>query len=424
MILDRLLLVENRVKRIEQLLLESKKFEGGAAGHMSHVYDYTDLTLNNIKEIINNLLSGKIENITEKLDGMNIQCTMNNDGNVVFARNKGDINSPAGGMSPKDMAAKWVGKDHVAKTYLDAAEIITKVFNKVGKKFFNPNENTKRLVNCECRTAGKTNIIMYPNAQVNFLNLWTYTRKDANSEWKNTKVTDEGIGTLEKACEGIDGAKLVPKVTIDITEKSDELLNEYISQIDEIFGKEGLSDESSIDEYIAKRFNDICNKKYKWITENEAGQRALYNRWFNGDKKSMGIRDLKKIYKDHEDDLSELDKSGYKDIVSACIRPLDTFFSRFGNSIISLCKGMANAGFEDEAIKELKNDLESTVAAIKEKGSVEMNDKLTKQLDRLAELGDQINASEGIVFRYGDRLMKLTGSFAALNQILGMRYNM
>ena len=53
-----------------------------------------------------------------------------------------------------------------------------------------------------------------------------------------------------------------------------------------------------------------------------------------------------------------------------------------------------------------------------------MNAKLTNQLNRLAELGNEINASEGIVFKYGDRLMKSTGSFAAVNQILGMRFQM
>ena len=61
---------------------------------------------------------------------------------------------------------------------------------------------------------------------------------------------------------------------------------------------------------------------------------------------------------------------------------------------------------------------------VKEVGSAEMNAKLTNQLNRLAELGNEINASEGIVFKYGDRLMKSTGSFAAVNQILGMRFQM
>jgi hypothetical protein len=147
---------------------------------------------------------------------------------------------------------------------------------------------------------------------------------------------------------------------------------------------------------------------------------ALYNRWFNDDK-STKLTVLKKIYKDNLDDLNNVD---YKSIVSECMQPLDTFFSRFGNSIIALCDGMVNAGAESATIDALSSDLEEVVSEIRENGSVELKDRLTAQLNRLSQLGNQLNASEGIVFKYGDRLMKCTGSFAALNQILGLRFKM
>jgi len=85
---------------------------------------------------------------------------------------------------------------------------------------------------------------------------------------------------------------------------------------------------------------------------------------------------------------------------------------------------MVNAGVESSAINSLSNDLEEVVAEVKENGSDELNEKLTTQLNRLAELGNQLNASEGIVFKYGDRLMKATGSFASVNQILNLKYQM
>jgi hypothetical protein len=414
--------LEARVRRLERLVsnMQRKKFEGGAAGHMRHIYDYTDLTLNNLKEIITNLFSGKVEDVTEKLDGMNMQCTMNNDGNVVFIRNKGDLNSATGGMSIDDIAAKWAGKEHVSNVYMSAADTITKVFKKIGKKFFNPNKNTKILANCECITAGRTNILMYSSAQVDFHNLWVYTREDENSEWKKSEVTQDGIKILEKACEGIDGAQLTPRVIIKVTEKSGDLLNNYINRIDAIFKDAGCSDNDTIEDYRMARFDDLCNKKYSWITKSKDGQTVLFNRWFNDDK-SVGLRELKKIYADNLDDLNSVN---YKQIVGDCMKPLDVFFGRLGNSIISLCDGMVNAGAESEVISALSGDLEDVVNQIKAGGSAEMNDKLTVQLNRLAELGNQINASEGIVFRYGDKLMKATGSFASVNQILGMRFQL
>lgn len=411
--------LENRVKKLESLI-RRKMYEGGASGHMAHIYDFTELTLRDVKGIIRNLLSGKIEDVTEKLDGMNIQCTMNNDGNVVFIRNKGDLNSSTGGMSKDDMAAKWAGKERIANVYLTAAETITKVFEKIGKKFFNPDKNTRVVANCECITAGKTNVLLYSSAQVDFHNLWIYTRDDEDSQWQKSEVTDKGLDVLDKACEGIDGAQLTPKVIIRVTEKSEQLLVSYIKKIDAIFKDAGCSERNTIDDYKRARFNDLCDKKYKWITANKNGQDALFNRWFNDDK-SVKLTELKKMYKDNLDDLSNVNS---KQIVFECMRPLDTFFSTFGNSVISLCDNMVNAGIESKVIDELSNDLESVVSEVRAKGSSELNDKLTMQLNRLAELGNQINATEGIVFKYGGKLMKATGSFACVNQIVGLQYNL
>lgn len=412
--------LERRIRKLENVIKRSAKCEGGAAGHMKHIYDYTDLTLGDTKGIIRNLFSGKIEDVTEKLDGMNIQCTMNNNGNVVFIRNKSDLNSATGGMSVNDMADKWAGKERIAKVYLNAAEVIEKVFKKIGKRFFNPDKNTKILANCECITAGKTNILMYASAQVDFHNLWVYTREDENSEWKKSEVTMDGIDRLDKACEGIDGAQLTPRVVIRVTEQSEKLLIKYIKEIDAVFKEAGCKESSTIDDYKKARFADICEKRCKWVLTNKDGQDALFNRWFNGDK-SVKLTELRKMYPDNNDDLANVD---YKKIVGDCMRPLDTFFSRFGNSIISLCDGLVNAGAESQVIDALRNDLEETIDAVKASGSAELNDKMVTQLNRLNELGNQLNATEGIVFKIGDKLMKCTGSFAALNQALGLRFKL
>ena len=411
--------LERRITKLEKIV-RHKTLEGGASGHMAHIYDYTDLTLAEVKDIITNLFSGKVEDVTEKLDGMNMQCTVNNDGNVVFIRNKKDLNSPTGGMSLDDVIAKWAGKEHVSKIYTDACNTITKVFKKIGKEFFNPNKDTKILANCECIGSGKTNIILYSNAQVDFHNLWVYTRDPETGEWKKSDVTTKGLDTLEKACDGIDGAQLTPKVIIRVTEKSDELADKFNQKIEEVFKDAGCSTSDTIEDYKKSRFYDLCSKKHKWILQNKQGAEALYNRWFNDDK-SFSLKEIKKIYKDNLDDLANVD---YKQIVAECMRPLDTFFGNLGNAIIRLCDGLVNAGDESATIEALRDDLADITDKVRKEGSVELNDKLTNQLNRLAELGDQINASEGIVFKYGDRLMKSTGSFAAVNQILGIRYSM
>ena len=160
--------------------------EGGASGHMAHPYDYTDFTLRDLKGLVRRLFEGRIEDVTEKVDGTNIQATVNKDGEVVFIRNKGNLNSEKGGMSIRDMADKWADKPSVAKTFLQAGEIITKVFSNIPNKFFNPDPETRVIVNCECVVAGKTNIMPYASDAVDFHDLWIY--KFNGTEWSKMKL--------------------------------------------------------------------------------------------------------------------------------------------------------------------------------------------------------------------------------------------
>ena len=45
--------------------------EGGASGHMAHPIDFKDFSAQDLKDIVNDMFSGKIEDVTEKIDGTN-----------------------------------------------------------------------------------------------------------------------------------------------------------------------------------------------------------------------------------------------------------------------------------------------------------------------------------------------------------------
>ena len=395
-------------------LTEYLLLEGGQSGHMAHIIDYDDFTRDDLIELVEHLFDGKIEDITEKIDGTNIQATMNHEGEVVFIRNKGDLNSERGGMSISDMVEKWASKPQVAQTFVTAGETITKVFEKIGKKWFNPNPTTRRVVNCECVIAGKTNIIPYASDQVDFHDIWIYEKGIAG--WVKKEVTKEGLKNIENACEGIDGAQLTPKVIIQVTKDSEKLKNQYIKEINKLFRKN-----LTIREWKHDRYFELINKEYKWLLDGRYDE--LYARWFDGNKQ-LNLRELKKIYKDNLDEFVELDKKGYKDIVGSVIEPLDILFLKLGNDVIRLCNGLINGGANAEVINQLKRDMECIVKDVEKEGSEEVKQKLAIQMVRMMNIGgqDSINSAEGIVFSYKGKLMKATGSFATMNQILGLRF--
>ena len=396
--------------------------EGGQSGHMKHPYDYTEFTLRDLKGLIRNLFSGKIEDITEKIDGANIQATMNKQGQCVYIRNKGNLNSELGGMTIDDMAEKWKESPNTKETFLTAGTIIEQVFKKIGPKFFNPSDVERRVLNCECVKPGKTNVLYYKSAQVDFHDIWIY-RRTLNGEWENTDVTKDGLDVIQKAAEEVDGAQITPKVIIQVKDNSEEILVKYIKKLDKIFKDAGCKENSTVEDWKIARFKKYCKEGCEWtdwVLKNSEGADLLYKRWFNGDK-SVNIKKIKELYKENERDLSAVDAKEYKKWVGDVMEPLDNFFIELGNAIIELCDGILNADNKAAVVKQLKDDLQSAVEYIRTEGSDDVNQKLTHQLERLEGMG--LNASEGIVFRYKGKLQKITGSFAALNQALGLQYS-
>jgi hypothetical protein len=72
----------------------------------------------------------------------------------------------------------------------------------------------------------------------------------------------------------------------------------------------------------------------------------------------------------------------------------------------------------------MKSRLKAVADQVKTSGNPAQIQKLKQELSRLNRLGgiERIVANEGLVFFYNGKTYKLTGTFAPLNQILGIFY--
>lgn len=384
--------------------------EGGAGGHMSHPFDYTDFTGNDLINLVKDLFGGKIENIKEKLDGTNIHATMNNQGQVVFIRNKSNLNSELGGMSIQDMADKWADMPSVQNTFLTAGRFITEIFQKLGAKYFNPDAETRKVINCECIIAGKTNVMPYAEDRVAFHGYKIY--KLINGKWEETERVEGGVADIYKAAEGMKSAKPRTNLIIKSIEDANKFAEKFEVKLEKLFKSEGLDTTASIEDWKRKRFETI---KPNWL---DKAVDEVFNRWFNDDN-SFKASELKKLYPEHYDEVKS-DKFA-KPFVKAVMEPIDDLFLEIGNAFIKLCDGFTNKDSHNTIIDTLKKDIKTVCDTIEKEGSDEAKTQLEFQMNRLRKLGDDaINSAEGVVFVYKDRLMKVTGSFAAVNQILGL----
>ena len=269
----------------------------------------------------------------------------------------------------------------------------------------------KRYVGTEFRKQGslqslKKEIVNGTNERLTFLEIYELTMEKCRVIAFQIPPAIRGIPTT---WQGAAYAREHESVSPLPMNKVDLLRN----QIGMDWSKEIVED-ATIEDWKKKRFESIAPE---WMTEKD----AFFNRWFNSDK-SVNIRILKKSYPEHVDEIVSIDKKDYKKYVKDVIEPIDDLFLDMSNKVIELTSGLINDGVKDKAIINLKNEIESTKKLVDEKGTQEDKDKLRDQLLRLQKLGNKLNSTEGIVFTWKDRMMKMTGSFAAANAIIGAKY--
>ena len=129
--------------------------------------------------------------------------------------------------------------------------------------------------------------------------------------------------------------------------------------------------------------------------------------------------DTEGTYKITIRNIREFEKNGLSALRRRIMLPLDRFFINLGNDALKLFKGGKNDGNETNVVNQIKKEITDAISNIQETGNTKALDKLEYLLFRLGDTID-VNASEGIVFKYHGRFYKLTGTFAVLNQIMNV----
>ena len=120
--------------------------------------------------------------------------------------------------------------------------------------------------------------------------------------------------------------------------------------------------------------------------------------------------------------LKDFIDNDMKPVFKRILAPLDALFMAIGNEIIKSIPGLMNAGHEREVVSRLKREIKELTTAVKNTDDEKSKLKIEQSLGRLAKVNNELNATEGIVFDFKGHKLKLTGSFAPLNQLMGVRF--
>ena len=422
--------------------------EGGAAGHMSHPFDDKDLTFADLKEMIRRSLAGELnveKEVTEKLDGQNLMFSWK-DGKLVSARNQGHLKN-AGANAPDVTAFESIFSDrpeNIRDAFVTAVKDLESAISKLSdaqkNKVFKEGE---RFMNIEVMTPATQNVIPQNVDMLVFHGTQAY-----DSAGKPVSVDSDGndiTGELKDSARMLSG--MLKQINADVQSRYSlnapivvelpksktfgDSFKKYSAMLDKLKKEFKLKDNDKVMKYHDSWWRNLLNKQQSKLKEIFPAKvyEALIGRWAYNDKSNkittirMDLSEQPKL----KDWVNKFEKEDIVKQFETNMWPFQFIFLKLGAEVLQNVKGFVAAGGSDDIAKAL--DAHTKTLKAKKISSVESPEKfkkdiakLFKNLDRLTAIGGTkvIAPSEGVVFQYKGGTYKLTGTFAPINQIMGI----
>lgn len=400
---------------------------GAGFGHLSHVYDEWDLTFGDLRQLIENALEGKLEMVQEKMDGLNVLISWRN-GQLVAARNKSHLKNFGEKALNIDGIGKMFegrGEIHDAFVYAmqDLENAMSKLSNNQKEEIFN---NGRKFMNIEIIYPQTTNVIPYGHSFLIFHGTIEYDESgnSVGGGSKDAKILGDMIRQTNQQVQKHFTLTDNPIISIPKSEDFSNQKAKYITKLNNLKKKFNLKDTDEVTMYHQKWWEDFITnqaKKFKYSLPNDIFVK-LVKRWAFSDK-SFRILDIKKAIDNDKfrEWVISFDKKDHQKQLKENIKPFEYLFLELGAQILKNLTKFFTANPQD-SVKNMKKNLDNTIKELEKSDDPKKIEKLRTELERLNAIGgfDAIVPTEGIVFIFKNKLMKLTGTFAALNQILGI----
>ena len=194
----------------------------------------------------------------------------------------------------------------------------------------------------------------------------------------------------------------------------------FINKVIELQKRYGLNDGDEVSRYHEMWWRELIDKEFPNTPQDV--KEGLLRRWAYDDKNTLNMRSLDKVLSpDESAKIKKFDKEDVKKKYKENIRPFEDLFLELGSVILSNASNFLAADPTGETAR-LRAYLQAEADKIRKTGGADQIRKVEDELARLDRIGgiNSIFPTEGIVFRYNGKLYKLTGTFAALNQLLGI----
>ena len=413
--------IKNREK--ELFMKESIITEGGAYGHMSHPFD-TDinLTFGQLKDIVNRALEGTLEFTREKTDGQALAISWR-DGRLVAARNKGHLkNKGENALDIKGVSDKFQGRGGLSDAYnyamKDLSNAISSLTDKQRDKIF---KQGACFMNLEVIYPTSVNVIPYGQALLVFHGTMEYNDEGV-AIGENGEAARILAGMIKQVNKDVQDNYTIqgpPIVKLPKSQDFSKKRAKYSSQISKLQKEFRLKDTDGVANYHQAWWEQWVDKNSPSTLDNKT-KMGLVKRWAFMDKKfrldNKNITDSKTL-----EWAKKTDKDNHKKISKDNLMKFEKIFLGLGAEVLEFTSSALTVN-PDKAVRDIKKRIDKTIKDVKKSGDPKKIEKLKLELGRLNSIGGskKIVPNEGIVFLYKGNTFKLTGTFASVNQILGI----
>ncbi len=391
---------------------------GGLAGHMSHLWEDLDITFRELEQILSEASSGTLDAV-EKFDGINIFFTVDSQSRLRFARNQTHVQM--GGLLKNEACELF--HNHPAKDqFVNGIHAICEI-SKAG--WWPLGFARKNWVNCEIVYKENPQTIRYSHNAIVLHEAVALTttgkRMGIDVSSKFNKLV-EYAENYEVFTNNQNWTFYGPQ---DVSLKNicgqGELFS-ALNKLNRIRESANLEKEDTLRDWA---FVSLTNGTLNQLPISEQRKLRLASLILDMDtSKNDRLIDIKKgLNKKVASAVSSVGaKKNRSRVMSETMRPLEVIVGQVGAAILeNHCSALVNDPLTETRRLHEEYDSCVVIAESTDDGFLSQRLQLMNEYQNTLEMiGKMPPAMEGLVFSWGDKKYKLTGSFGVFNQIVGL----
>lgn len=386
----------------------------GAAGHLPHLHENRNLTFGELKDVLTRAAEGRLDEVFEKFDGMNLVFTWDVvSRDVRVARSGSDIES--GGMTPEMLDTKFRGRN-VAKAFNQAFQVLRQVVNSLSSSdlvsiFGDP--AMQYWYSIEIVYPSGANTINYDSNCIIFHRTPVFARGFSTTRVENASGVEALASRVESMQKAITmrGWRVMGPAMVKLRNITDgNALEKALRRIDEAIAPVHINDDQTINDYLLACAIDQGIKMGL-----NAQLAADFARRMTNQAGAPNVVALSKRAPKYRDKIADL-VSQDKQLLARWIMPIENAISNFAQELLD---GMSSVLINDPD-KEIARLRDEVDYAIDELSNTGWSDEVEDHLYKMGGVKKITSAMEGIVFIFKGKAYKMTGSWAPAHQILSL----